>query len=77
MSTTKTTEILTDNMIRALRSEAAAAGDDGLVWACDDALDGKEDGREEVCQAINSARAMDDSKPYVRLAASLELAALD
>ena len=63
------TEPLIISMIRTLRDEASNAGDDGAVWACDDALDGCEDGRTEVARIINAARGMDDSKPYVEVVA--------
>lgn len=69
---TEKTEPLTDTMIRKLRSEAAAAGDHEQVDLCDAALypsdeADRERGMEGVCLAINSARAMDDSRPYVRV----------
>ncbi len=60
---TKPTETLTDSMISQLRDEAGAAGDAELVAAID-AGD-----REAAAEAINNARAMDDSKPFVRVLA--------
>jgi len=66
MDTTQTnplTETLTDEMIQALRVEAGAAGDTELVSLID-AGD-----REAAAEAINSARAMDDSRPMVTVVA--------
>lgn len=62
------TETLTDDMIRALRDEAAAAGDLEMVAICDAAL-GFDDPRSRsgCARAITSARAMDDSRPFVRV----------
>jgi hypothetical protein len=64
------TETLTDDMIRALRTEAGAAGDSETVTACDAALDGDADAAADVARIITDARAMDDSRPFVRVEAS-------
>lgn len=61
------TETLTDDMITALRRESAAAGDDMQVEFCDEALEGDEAARAECAQALNNARAMDGSVPFVRV----------
>lgn len=61
------TEPLTDDMISTLRREAGAAGDTMQVEFCDEALDGDEAARAECACAINNARGMDDSVPFVRV----------
>lgn len=58
--TTKTTPI-TDDQIMALRAEAASSGDTAQVTLCDRALDGDDSARTQCQDAIDSARAMDDS----------------
>jgi hypothetical protein len=63
------TEPLTDAMIRALRDEAAAAGDTDMVTICDSALAGDDTAREDVADAINDDRAMDDERVMVRVVA--------
>jgi hypothetical protein len=63
------TERLTDDMITTLHSEAGAAGDSAMVAICEAALDGDEGSRVDCAEAITDARAMDDSKPLVRVAA--------
>jgi hypothetical protein len=60
-------ETLTDDMIRTLRTEAGAAGDSDTVTACDAALDGDTDAAGDVARIITDARAMDDSRPFVRV----------
>lgn len=71
-----TTEPLTRNMIRELQTEAYDAGDRELIDACNLALATDDDGVDHVAwstarvacvAAINNARAMDDSKPFVRV----------
>jgi len=57
---TMTTSTLTDRQIAALATEAAAAGDSEMVTTCDLALEGDDDAREMVCEAINAAEAMND-----------------
>lgn len=73
--TTKT-EQLTRAMIRTLQAEAGNAGDSELIDACNLALATDDDGvdavtwgaaRHQCAAAINTARAMDDTKPYVRV----------
>lgn len=70
---TTPTETLTFDMISALGCEADAAGDDEMGEICDDALDMRiAESVRRIClwdcaAAINSARAMDDSTPYVRV----------
>ena len=71
----KTTEPLTDEMIRALHREAVEHGDDEMADECGDALDARIDpGVRRVCRvscagAINAARAMDEARPYVAVVA--------
>jgi hypothetical protein len=62
-----TTETMTNTMISTLRDEANTAGDVSLVEACKAALLGNTAARCKCAGAINSARAMDDSKPFVRV----------
>jgi hypothetical protein len=62
-----TTSTLTADMIQSLRDEAAAAGDEQMVRICDDAAAGSLDARGSCAACINVARAMDDSKPFVRV----------
>jgi len=61
------TEKLTNEMIEKLRGEAGAAGDHSLYSICDGLLQPGTFGigRSIVCESINKARAMDDSKPFV------------
>jgi hypothetical protein len=66
------TEPLTDDMIRALRAEAAAAGDWQMSNTCGFALarsSAQAAARRRVADAINAARAMDDEIPFVRVVA--------
>lgn len=54
------TEPITDEQIRALRTEAGAAGDEEMVILCTDALDGDEAART-ICEiTIAAARAQQD-----------------
>ena len=53
-----TIETLTYEQIRALRDEAATAGDLGAVTTCDRALLGDETARETVVEWINASEAM-------------------
>lgn len=72
MTTKTTSEPLTDSMIRTIRDEAAAAGDNLMVDSCDMALASHGPvhvGRQACTEAINGARAMDNSKPFVRVVA--------
>lgn len=62
-------EPLTDTMITALRDEAANAGDLDTIEECEMALGGMSGARADVAHMINWARAMDDSKPFVRVVA--------
>lgn len=62
-------EYLTDAMIEELRSDALADGDDGAVWACDDAVtrgNGRHEARNEVCERINERRRA-VGLPYYRV----------
>lgn len=54
-------------MIRELRSEAASAGDKDMVMECDMAIGAPTIAvsRWHVANAINKARAQDDSAPFV------------
>lgn len=52
--------IVTDEQIRALRTEAAAAGDAVQVDLCTAALDGDDAARAACGRAIDAARAMAD-----------------
>jgi hypothetical protein len=61
------TETLTDDIIRTLRTEAGAAGDSETVTACDAALNGDADAAADVARIISYARAMDESRPFVRV----------
>lgn len=61
------TEKLTLDMIRALRGEAGSAGDLELYNICDNLVNGKGCEYGYVLEAINSARAMDETKPFVRV----------
>lgn len=73
----RTIEPLTDDMIHALRDEAAARGDNLMVDSCDMALASHGPihfGREQCAKTINDARTMDDSKPFVRVVADEEVA---
>ena len=70
MSATETRpEPLTVEMIKALQAEAAAAGDAEMAEICEQAFQGTRGlaPRHSVCAAINDARGMDDSKPFVRV----------
>jgi hypothetical protein len=64
---------LTADMLRALRDEAGAAGDNTMLGMCDIALgrdlDIRQGAREDCAAAITDARAMDDSTPFVRVVA--------
>jgi hypothetical protein len=69
-------ESLTRAMIRALQAEATNAANSELIDACNLALATDDDGvdlqvwsaaRQLCASAINSARAMDDSKSFVRV----------
>ena len=60
-------ETLTDEMITALRSEAAAAGDVQMVEICDIASTGSLLARGTCAAVITDARGMDDSRPFVRV----------
>ena len=66
MTNTTTTETLitgetvTDAQIRALRTEARAAGDMEQVQICTDALAGVYSARALCAEAITAARAMAD-----------------
>lgn len=51
---------ITDAQIEALRTEAAAAGDDAQVALCDAALAGDETARARCERAIHAAQAMAD-----------------
>ncbi len=53
-------QTLTRLQICTLRAEAAAAGDLGMITICNLALDGDDDAREMVCEAINACEAMND-----------------
>ena len=75
--TTKTT--ITDSQIRALRSEAGAAGDMDQVSLCDEALDGDEGAREKCADALKSVDDADTASlinyqtgEYLRRATSAE-----
>lgn len=50
---------ITDAQIKALRSEAASAGDTIQVEYCDDALRGDDDARSECARVIRDAAAME------------------
>lgn len=65
----KTTETLTDDMIRKLRSEAAAAVDPYTVADCDKALAGNKAARRRVATVITSARGLNDDGAFVRVVA--------
>lgn len=52
---TPSTEILTDDMIHGLRSEAGSAGDRSQVAVCERALEGDDDARDACAAAINDA----------------------
>lgn len=67
MTNTETTETIritgetvTDQQIRALRTEAGAAGDMAQVQLCTDALAGVYSARALCAEAITAARAMAD-----------------
>lgn len=69
-------EPLTRGMIRMLQAEARNAADPDMIDACNHALATDDDGvdvttwidaRRRCATAINNARAMDDSKPFVRV----------
>jgi hypothetical protein len=66
---TTETEPLTTDMIAALRTEAADAGDTEQVSLCERAEYGDEAAREACALAITAARAMDDDTPLVRVVA--------
>lgn len=51
---------ITDAQITALRAEASAHGDHSMVEACDRALAGDTEAREECAEAIEAAAAMVD-----------------
>ena len=51
---------VTDEQLTALREEAGAAGDTGMMILSGKALDGDECARLACAEAINSARAMED-----------------
>lgn len=53
---------ITAAQIEALREEAAIHGDESMVDACDRALAGDDDAREECADAIDAARAMQDDE---------------
>lgn len=53
---------ITDNQIRQLRNEAAAAGDIEMVADCEAALDGDAEARESCQRAIDAAAAMNDGE---------------
>lgn len=55
-----TIETLTNAQIRALRTEAATAGDDAQVALCDSALDGDDSARAHCAKAIAAAEAQAD-----------------
>ena len=57
MSKPTSTETVTMADIRALRSEAASAGDTKQVKLCDRALRGKYAALEACCRVIRDARA--------------------
>jgi hypothetical protein len=57
---TITARTITDPMIRALRDEAAAAGDEEQVKICDRAL-ARRGGRGECAAAINATKAITGS----------------
>ncbi len=61
------TEALTNDMVSALRRDAGSAGDTVQIELCDLALDGDISARAACAQAINSARALDDAIPFVRV----------
>jgi hypothetical protein len=73
------TEPLTEEMVEALRTEAAGAGDRALVASCDRALvawRGSETEQRRVnaqlwcsecARVINDARAQDDEADFVRV----------
>lgn len=65
--TTKNTENLTENMIRALHMEAGIAGDAAMCTMCCAALRGEAYGRQACADAINAARAMDDEAVFVKV----------
>ena len=48
---------ITDTDIETLRTEAAQAGDAGMVGICGRALDGDDDARAECAEAIADAEA--------------------
>lgn len=53
-----TTETLTTDQIRQLRTEAGQAGDLSQVALCDKALAGDEAARRECAEVISDAEAM-------------------
>lgn len=66
------TEPLTDAMIRNLLTEAHAAGDHDMADLCNAALYPSDEsdlamGRSACADAINGARGMDDSRPFVKV----------
>lgn len=79
--TEMTTETLTDTMIRDLRTEAAAQGDDSTVHCCWVALGERDPGggqqwpasieeaRQGCADIITDARGMDDDGDFVRVVA--------
>jgi hypothetical protein len=65
------TEALTIDMIRTLRDEARLAADFETVTTCIRALcDGDTDAAADIAEIITAARAMDESRPFVRVEAS-------
>jgi hypothetical protein len=59
---TTTTKTVTTAQIRALRTEAAQAGDQAQVEICDRALDGDEAAVAECARVIAAAQAMADEQ---------------
>ncbi len=55
---TKIETIITDEQIKALRTEARSAGDAAQVRICNDALSGDDDARVECARVIADAAAM-------------------
>lgn len=54
------TELLTNSMIAALATDAAAHGDTSLETTCRKAVNGNQNAQLEVASCLTSARAMDD-----------------
>lgn len=60
MTKQTTIETVTDEQIKALRSEARAAGDMRQAHICNMALDGDDAARAECVRVIRAAEAMAD-----------------